>query len=304
MTSVVTEVVKQGLLAAGHYRRALARETFPGVAVLCYHGVRGETSARTRFPFDYLHTPADVFESHCRLIRECCDPITLDDWQAAADGSTPLPKRPVLLTFDDGYRTVLTEAAPVLATYQLPAVVFVCTSPMTSTRVLWFDDVAAREGEESVEAWKSRDYDAWKTACASTSPLTSDDPRALMIPAELAALACMDGIEIGGHTARHPILARASADQQRLEIEENLASIESWTGRKVRAFAYPNGRPGIDYTRETGNILRAAGVEFAFTTRSAFSPTYEPALERSRFLVLDDLTEAELAHRLTYSWRR
>ena len=304
MTSVVTEVVKQGLLAAGHYRRALARETFPGVAVLCYHGVRRETGARSRFPFDYLHIPVEVFESHCRLIRECCDPISLDDWRAAAKGGLPLPKRPVLLTFDDGYRTVLTEAAPILAAYQLPAVVFVCTSPMASTRVLWFDDLAAREGEESVEAWKSRDYEAWKAACTLTSPLTADDPRALMQPAELAALASMDGIEIGGHTARHPILAHASADQQRLEIEENLQSIEAWTGRKVRAFAYPNGRPRIDYTEETGDILRRVGVEIAFTTRPAFSPEYELPLERSRFLVLDDLSEAELAHRLAYSWRR
>ena len=123
-------------------------------------------------------------------------------------------------------------------------------------------------------------------------------------PSELAALASLDGIEIGGHTARHPILARASACQQRVEIEENLRSIESWTGRKVRAFAYPNGRPGVDYTEETGIILREAGVEIAFTTRQRFSAEYEPPLERSRFLVLDDLSEAELAHRLAYSWPR
>jgi peptidoglycan/xylan/chitin deacetylase (PgdA/CDA1 family) len=300
----VTEVVKHGLLAAGHYRRALARETFPGVAVLCYHGVRHKTKSDGRFPFDYLHIPAEVFEAHCRLIRECCDPISLDDWRAAVNDGTPLPKRPVLLTFDDGYRTVLTEAAPILAVYELPALVFVCTAPMTSTRVLWFDDLAAREGEASVEAWKSRDYNAWQTACAPTSPLADDDPRVLMRPDELAALATIDRIEIGGHTARHPILARASPCQQRLEIVENLQSIEAWTGRKARAFAYPNGRPGVDYTVETGAILRDAGIDAAFTTRPAFSPAYEPPLERSRFLVLDDMSEAELAHRLAYSWPR
>ena len=159
--------------------------------MLCYHGVRPATNANRRFPFDYLHIPASLFDSHCRLIRETCDPISLDDWHAAVNGGPPLPKRPVLVTFDDGYRTVLTEAAPILAAHGLPAVVFVCTAPMTSTRVLWFDDLAAREGEESVEAWKSRDYDAWQAACTSTSPLPDDDPRALMRPAELATLAGM-----------------------------------------------------------------------------------------------------------------
>ena len=299
----VTNVVKHGLLACGYYRRALVRGTFPGVAVLCYHGVRQDSASRA-FPFDYLHIPASAFEAHCRVLRECCDPISLDDWRAAVDGGPPLPKRPVLLTFDDGYRTVLTRAAPILAAYGLPAAVFVCTAPMASARLLWFDDLAAREGEDSVEEWKSRDYDAWQTAFAETSRPAPDDPRALMTPDELAALASMAGIEIGGHTARHPILARASDCQQRQEVVQNLQSIEAWTKKKVRAFAYPNGSPGVDYTDETCAILRGAGVDVAFTTRPAFSVPSELQLERSRFLVLDDLSDAELAHRLAYSWPR
>lgn len=294
---------KHGLLKTGHYRRALTRDAFPGVAVLCYHGVRAERAGGA-FPFDYLHIPARTFESHCRFIRECCDPISLDDWRDAANGGRPLPKRPVLITFDDGYRSVLMEATPVLATYELPAAVFVCTGPMPSTRTLWFDQIAAREGEEAVEAWKSRDYRAWEAVCAEMSPLRPGDPRALMLPAELAALARMDGIEIGGHTSRHPILARASACEQRKEIQHNLQAIEAWTAKKVRAFAYPNGRPGVDYTCETTAILRDVGIDVAFTTRPAFAVASEPALERSRFVVLDGLSDAELAHRLTYSWPR
>ena len=294
---------KHGLLKTGHYRRALARDAFPGVAVLCYHGVRGDW-AQPGFPFDYLHIPARTFESHCRFIRECCDPISLDDWRAAANGGPPLPRRPVLITFDDGYRSVLMEAAPILATYDLPAAVFVCTGPMASTRLLWFDQVAAREGEEAVEAWKSRDYQTWESVCAERSALVDGDPRTLMLPAELAALARMDGIEIGGHTSRHPILARASACEQRKEIQHNLQAIEAWTGTRVRAFAYPNGRPGIDYTCETTSILRDAGIDTAFTTRPAFAVPSESPLERSRFVVLDGLSDAELAHRLTYSWPR
>ncbi len=295
---------KHGLLRSGHYRRALARDAFPGVAVLCYHGVRSEWS-QPRFPFDYLHVPARTFESHCRIIRECCDPISLDDWRAAVNGGPPLPRRPVLITFDDGYRSVLTKGAPILAAYELPAVVFVCTGPMASSRLLWFDIVGAEQGEEAVEALKACDYETWEAAaCVEFSPLVEDDPRALMLPAELATLAQMDRIEIGGHTSRHPILARASARQQREEIRQNLQAIEAWTGRHVRAFAYPNGRPAIDYTAETSTILADAGIDIAFTTRPAFATRLEPPLERSRFLVLDNLTDAELAHRLTYSWPR
>jgi peptidoglycan/xylan/chitin deacetylase (PgdA/CDA1 family) len=114
----------------------------------------------------------------------------------------------------------------------------------------------------------------------------------------------MPGIEIGGHTVRHPILARASASQQEQEIDQNVRSIEQWIGKPVRAFAYPNGRPGIDYNAETIAILRKAAIDMAFTTREEFARPDEPSLERSRFLVLDTLSAGELAHRLAYSWPR
>ena len=125
-----------------------------------------------------------------------------------------------------------------------------------------------------------------------------------MTPAELATLAAVEGIEIGGHTVRHPILARAPAAVQRGEIEQNLHSIEQWTGKRARAFAYPNGRPDIDYNAYTVAILRECGVDAAFTTRASFARADEPPLERSRFFLLDNTSDAELAHRLTYSWPR
>ena len=304
MTTAITDLVKVGLRTVGHYRRALSQAAFPGVAVLCYHGVRDDEQAPDVLALRHLHVPVSTFEAHCRVIRECCDPISLDDWRAAAAGTACLPKRPVLMTFDDGYRSVVTRAAPILAAYDLPAAVFVCTWPMESRRMLWFDEVAAQHGSDALEGWKEKTYATWLEECSNTPKVSDDDPRALMTPGELKALATMRHIEIGGHTARHPILANAPASEQRREIEQNLASIEEWTGVRVRAFAYPNGRPGVDYNADTLRILRELHVDMAFTTRPIFAGADEPALERSRFLLLDDTSAAELAHRLTYSWPR
>ena len=303
MIATFTGFVKQGLQAIGHYRRALAQATLPGVAVLCYHGVRDDDMAPGTIPFQYLHIPASTFESHCRVIRECCDPISLDDWRAASAGRSPLPKRPVLITFDDGYRSVLTKGVPILTKYGLPAAVFVCSGPMVTRQKLWFDGIAEQDGEDAVEAWKSCDYPSW-ASCADTRTLDEHDPRVLMTPEELGTLAGMAGIEIGGHTVRHPILARASEREQRQEIQPNLRSIAEWTGKPVRAFAYPNGRPDLDYNADTVAILRESGIDMAFTTRPSFARAGESPLERSRFLLLDETSDAELAHRLTYSWPR
>ena len=75
------------------------------------------------------------------------------------------------------------------------------------------------------------------------------------------------------------------------------------TGVPVRSFAYPNGRPGVDYSSATVDIVRDAGIDAAFTTSPGFSNSGEAALERSRFLILSGISGAELAHRLAYSWR-
>ncbi|MBI3403200.1 MAG: polysaccharide deacetylase family protein [Acidobacteria bacterium] len=298
-------IVKHALLAAGHYRRALGRSRFPGVAVLGYHGLRRDDAAAGTMAFENLHLRASTFEAHCRVVRDTCDPISIDDWRAALAGSARLPPRPVLITFDDGYRSVLTIGAPVLKALALPAAVFVCSDLVERRRLLWFDDVAARGGESAVEPWKARDYADWLPACAQhTQEVGLDDPRALLTPAEVRELSLQPGIEIGSHTARHPILAHATAAEQRAEIAESRAALERWTGRPVRAFAYPNGRPRVDYTETTIALLAELGFDIAFTTRPAFATSDEPAFERSRFLVVAEVTAAELAHRLAYAWDR
>jgi peptidoglycan/xylan/chitin deacetylase (PgdA/CDA1 family) len=304
MTGTLAAAIKQGLLTAGQYRRALARTTLPGVAVLGYHGLRADDLPAGALEFENLHLRASTFDAHCRVIRECCDPITLDDWREAAAGRVPLPPRPVLITFDDGYRSVSSIGMPILAAHRLPAVVFVCTDPIAHRRLLWFDEVAARDGEAAVEHWKSCDYERWLAACARSATVDNDDPRAPMTVDELIALDRSGQVEIGGHTCRHPILARASHGRQREEIEDNLDTIRRWTGRPVRAFAYPNGRPDVDYNATTVDLLNERGIDAAFTMRPSFARADEPALERSRFLMVDEVSGAELAHRLAYTWPR
>ena len=93
------------------------------------------------------------------------------------------------------------------------------------------------------------------------------------------------GIEIGGHTVWHPILSRAPRDTQRDEIAHNLLALAEWTDRPVRAFAYPNGRPGMDYNADTMAILRECGVDVAFTTGEHSRPPKRRRSSVPRFLI-------------------
>jgi peptidoglycan/xylan/chitin deacetylase (PgdA/CDA1 family) len=304
MRAPLAAAVKQSLLTLGRYTRVLERMTFPGVAVLCYHGVRDSALAKRTIPLQQLHIRTSTFMAHCRLIRDTCHPISLDDLRAAREGRSTLPERPVLITFDDGYRSVYRYAAPILAALSLPAAVFVCSGPLADRRLLWFDEVAARETDVAIERWKEVDYYSWRASCAQTSPVPDDDPRALMTIDELHALAQMTNIEIGGHTVWHPILSRASRDAQRDEIAHNLLALAEWTDRPVRAFAYPNGRPGKDYNADTMDVLLECGIDVAFNTGEQFVTADAPPLELPRFFIRDNVLDSELAHRLAYSWKR
>lgn len=295
---------KSLLSASGHYRRRLADDDFPGVVVLCYHGVQIREQSDTCFTT--LHVTARELDDQLRFLKETCHPIDLSQWLEDRVGGV-LPRRPVLVTFDDGYRSVLTLGLPLLEKYEIPALVFVASGPVTERRPFWHDAVALTDGEDAVESWKAVPYADWRTHYETIAPPRSVDENsayAPMTPDDVATLARHPLFEVGGHTTRHAILSRATVDQQREEILSNRETLQGWTGAPVRAFAYPNGRPGRDYTATSVDIVWRAGYRAAFTTSQAFSDPKSPTLETPRFLVLSGTDASELAHRLSYSWRR
>ena len=112
-----------------------------------------------------------------------------------------------------------------------------------------------------------------------------------------------EGFAIGVHGASHAPLAHADAGVQRQELESCRSMLESWIGRSVRTLAYPFGTPQVDYTSESVSIAASLGFTAGFSTHNDFARKIEP-LERSRLVVLDAVTAAELAHRIAYAWPR
>jgi peptidoglycan/xylan/chitin deacetylase (PgdA/CDA1 family) len=293
------------LLRAGHYRRRLAGARFPGVVVLCYHAVRPDASRTVHYPFEQLHVSVNELAGHCAVVARSCTPISLDDLRQAVVHGAPLPARPVLVTFDDGYRSVATLAAPILERHSIPAAFFVCSGSVADRRLLWYDAMARRGAEADVDRVKRATFEEWqRVADESLTRVDDDDPLAPMTIDDLRSLAANPLFEIGAHTMSHPILANAGVAEQRDQIVGSVRALESWTGRRVTSFAYPNGQPGIDYTPDTVALAQEAGVDIAFSTRSGFAGRAAAALEQPRFMMLSGVSQSELAHRFAYSWRR
>lgn len=296
--------VKTGLLASGWYANRLRHDVFPGVVGLCYHGIRESAADDDRTPFANLHVIAETFDAQCRMIADTCHPIDLATFCEARVNGGALPERPVLITFDDGYRSVFELARPILLRYKIPAAVFVCSEPVRRQRLFWFDAVTRALGPAAFEALRAQPSEAWRKAAEEHDTPASAAPQlAPMTEAQVRQLAD-DGFAIGVHTASHAPLANAAPNEQRRELESCRSALESWTGRRVDTLAYPFGSPRLDYTDETVSIAASLGFTAGFTTKNDFARASEPALERSRFVVLAAVTAAELAHRIAYVWPR
>ncbi len=127
--------------------------------MLCYHGVRARTTSASDVPFGPLHVSEDELGEHCAVLTKYAHPIGLDVWLDALEGRSRFPDRAVLVTFDDGYRSVSTLGKPILESFDIPAVVFVSTEAVRAQTFFWHDAVALAEGEETVDAWKSLAFD-------------------------------------------------------------------------------------------------------------------------------------------------
>lgn len=93
--------------AARRYRRSIA-----AVPVLMYHVIGNPPSSA---PFPGLYVPAGEFAAQMHaLARAGYRAVTLDQLRAGWEGKGPLPRMPIALTFDNGYRTQYTQALPVL----------------------------------------------------------------------------------------------------------------------------------------------------------------------------------------------
>ncbi|MFC9629716.1 polysaccharide deacetylase family protein [Streptomyces mirabilis] len=130
----------------------------------------------------------------------------------------PLPERPVLITFDDGYEGVHRHGLPVLAKHGFAATLFVSTG------------------------WIKGAYD------------TGGGLDAMLSWAQVRELAA-EQVEIGGHSHTHPQLDQLSDDALRFEVLRCKEIIADELGSRPASFAYPYGyssRRVRQVVRETG----------------------------------------------------
>jgi len=250
--------------ATGHFNRRR-------LLVLAYHGV----------------DDAEAFSRQMEYLVSRWRPVSLSEVHRSIRTGVALPPRSMLVTFDDGDRTVLEVGAPVMRRLGIAAALFVITDLIGGDEPFWWDEVAAlvaAGGRTPVATLDGPDLVRYlKTVPDSERRRVIDELRASARCAaprrshlradELRRLEEM-GVAIGSHTASHPCLDRCDEDVITRELTDSRNHLEVVLGHEVRSLAYPNGNVSPLVER----LAAEAGYEvaFGFDHRVSANPAPDP----------------------------
>ena len=187
-------------------------QTTPGlgdrrrIRVLMYHRIlpEGEKGSPPQ-----MRIPVRQFRREMELLaRWGYTAITFDDYRLYLTGELNLPRKPVIITFEDGYVETYTLVLPILQELGMKAVVFVVA------------DAGIRSS-----VWDRVQPEA-------VTPLLSDDQIL-----ELHAV----GFEIGSQTLHHVRLPGLPREKAWEEISGSRMALEILLNAPVRSFTYPFG---------------------------------------------------------------
>ena len=217
--------------------------------VLMYHKVND-------LPGNRMSIPVSLFDEQMAHLRELGYRVVgLDAVLAHYHDGAPLPDGAVLITFDDGYRDNLENAAPVLARHGYPAVQFV---PIAYVGQSW-----------------PLPHERYLSAHGVHNPTVDWDEIH-----ELEAL----GVRVESHGISHKPLAELEIDEAAREIAISKLKLEEGLGRPVRAFSYVKGSEA-DYKPVHPSLVRQAGYDLAFTAVSGANGPGSDPLQLRRYNV-------------------
>lgn len=226
------------------------------IPILMYHSISRYGTPKFK-PFTL--SPKLFAEHMAYLHQHRYAPITVTQFIAAQTQTGPkLPKRPVILTFDDGFADFYEEALPILRQYGFPATLYVATGFVDGTS-RWLQ----HEGE------------------ANRPMLTWDQLR------EISA----SGIECGGHSHTHPHLDMLSPSAAAREIVQSKRLLEEQLGQQVSSFAYPFGHHTANVRRQ----VQESGCTSACAVKYTMSLETTDPFALARLMIRSDTNQDALA---------
>ena len=197
-----------------------------GLRVLAYHAIADLVGAAVLEPYG---VPPRVLARHLDLLQRLgFHFVSAEETLRSLEGRGGLPRRAVLLTFDDCYEDLLHAALPILERRAIPAVAFAVSGHVGGSN-------------------------AWDQAIGA--------PGLRLLDVEGLRELARRGIEIGAHSRSHCALPGLPDRALHQEIAGSVADFEAEGLVRPRLFAYPYGECDERVTKATAR----AGLRAAFT---------------------------------------
>ena len=279
------------------------------LCILTYHHIADPGPAYPHDP-DIADATATQFRWQMETLAKYCTPIGIDELLAAVDGA-PLPRNPVMVTFDDGYASCHDVALPILRAVGIRATFFISTAHVSERRLFWWErvsmlvahatrtgtityptrmSISPRDGttrrrlDDAIKDTPNLDVDRFLADVATALGVEwSPDIEAkhadglIMTWDQIRSLA-RAGMDVESHSRSHRVLQTLSAGELQSELAGSRSEIEAQLGRPVRAIAYPVGRRlgrGAKWIRDA---LVTAGYQLGLTNGSGVNRLWPSSL--------------------------
>jgi peptidoglycan/xylan/chitin deacetylase (PgdA/CDA1 family) len=283
----------------------------PIVGVVTFHHVQDTAEQGAAYPYDpdVADATPEQFRRHLETLAQIGTPIGMPELLRGLDGA-PLPPNPMMITFDDGYRSCHDVALPILRELGIPATFFIATSFVTERKLYWWERIALAlhtagrpratlTYPETIEI-DARDpatrrrlddliKDTWQLdverfldgLCRALEVEWSPEIEArhadqLIMTWDQARALASAGMAVESHTRHHRVLETLDDDTLRDELAGSRADLERELGRPVEAIAYPVGRR-IQQSR-IRDAVAAAGYRIGFANSGGVNPLWPAAL--------------------------
>lgn len=261
-----TQVLKQVTSA---YNDAVFKVHVPQhLPILMYHKIPlQELQSKHR-----IFVRKDDFEKHLFFLANnqytCLHFQDLKDFMSGKRPYSEFPKKPLILTFDDGYRDNLTNALPLLEKYQIKATIFLLSD-------------------------HSITYNFWDENDETT-------PSEIMSLTEKKILARSPFIEVGSHGIDHPKLTEISSTEALKQMQESKKQLENDLNKPVCCFAYPFGLS----SNSLQTLCEEAGYDFAVNTDHGGLHMYENRFALFRVNIFPEDSVAVLKKKTSRFYRK
>jgi len=294
-------LLRAGMLNAAMRLRRLAFIP-PTVSILTYHHIAAEDPAYP-YDLDVADASPEQFRRQMEILARHGTPIGMEELLRAFEGE-PLPKNPVMVTFDDGYRSCHDVALPILRAVGVRATFFIATSFVAARKIYWWERIAValaqtcvrsamfdypvsftldphspiahRRLTDIVKNTPNLDLDRFLSTVEHALDVEwSADVEAkhadniVMTWDQVRALA-RAGMDVESHSRRHRVLQTLDPCELQDELVGSRTDLETQLGRPVRAIAYPVGRRVAHHARVL-SAISAAGYKLGFTNATGVS---------------------------------